>query len=240
MLHALRHRRCTAWTSTPPRARCWSSSGRPSGGWATRMCGGSLARARCALGGCRRLCFSGTAIPACAATNTRRRPCRSLSRAQHPRAAALFERELAPWLSQSAISFWRSRLRYFGDGLYFHGGMVSLPVSRLGGCALAASEIRVGSESSAVSSQPFTPCPHQLYPLFSGRARWCARCSARRRGWACPASWPRWRTRRRWRSSAPPGSACGSSACCAPCPPGCCRCLPTWRVRGLAALLAGS
>lgn len=46
---------------------------------------------------------------------------------QHPRAAELFERDLAPFLSQSALRFWRPRLRYFAmnDGLYYHGGMVS-------------------------------------------------------------------------------------------------------------------
>lgn len=43
---------------------------------------------------------------------------------QHPRAAQLFERELAPFLSQSALRFWRARLHYFSDGLYYHGGMV--------------------------------------------------------------------------------------------------------------------
>lgn len=43
---------------------------------------------------------------------------------QHPRAAELFERDLAPFLSQSALRFWRPRLRYFADGLYYHGGMV--------------------------------------------------------------------------------------------------------------------
>ncbi|KAL4857543.1 DNA mismatch repair protein 6 [Chlorella vulgaris] len=42
---------------------------------------------------------------------------------KHPRAAQLFERDLAPFLSQSAIRFWRDKLRYFSDGLYYHGGM---------------------------------------------------------------------------------------------------------------------
>lgn len=46
---------------------------------------------------------------------------------QHPRAAEIFERDLAPFQSQSALRFWRPRLRYFAtnDGLYYHGGMVS-------------------------------------------------------------------------------------------------------------------
>lgn len=52
---------------------------------------------------------------------------------QHPHAAALFDRELAPFLSQSALRFWRERTRYFDDGLYFHGGMVGAVVSG-GGC----------------------------------------------------------------------------------------------------------
>ncbi|KAL4451296.1 hypothetical protein ABPG77_009368 [Micractinium sp. CCAP 211/92] len=42
---------------------------------------------------------------------------------KHPRAAQLFERDLAPFLSQSALRFWRARLHYFSDGLYYHGGM---------------------------------------------------------------------------------------------------------------------
>ncbi len=51
---------------------------------------------------------------------------------QHPRAADIFERELAPFLSQSALRFWRPRLRYFAmnDGLYYHGGMVSTEPTR--------------------------------------------------------------------------------------------------------------
>ena len=42
---------------------------------------------------------------------------------KHPRAAELFERELAPFLSQSALRFWRARLHYFKTGLYYQGGM---------------------------------------------------------------------------------------------------------------------
>ena len=44
---------------------------------------------------------------------------------QHPRAAQLFERDLAPFLSQSAVRFGRARLHSVSDGLYYHGGMVS-------------------------------------------------------------------------------------------------------------------
>ena len=42
---------------------------------------------------------------------------------QHPRAEELFERELAPFLSESAFKFWSRRLHYFRDGLYYQGGM---------------------------------------------------------------------------------------------------------------------
>lgn len=42
---------------------------------------------------------------------------------KHPGVERLFETELAPFLSQSALRFWRPRLRYFKDGLYYHGGM---------------------------------------------------------------------------------------------------------------------
>lgn len=57
-------------------------------------------------------------------------PTTALPLLQHPRAAQLFERDLAPFLSQSAIRFWRDKLRYFSDGLYYHGGMVG---GQLGG-----------------------------------------------------------------------------------------------------------
>lgn len=43
---------------------------------------------------------------------------------RHPNVRALYERHLAPHLSQGALRFWGTRLRYFDDGLYFHGGMV--------------------------------------------------------------------------------------------------------------------
>jgi hypothetical protein len=42
----------------------------------------------------------------------------------HPGAGALFERKLAPFLTQTSLAFWRSRLWYFQQGLYYQGGMV--------------------------------------------------------------------------------------------------------------------
>lgn len=44
---------------------------------------------------------------------------------RHPHIERLFETKLAPFLSQSATHFWRSRLWYFKQGLYYQGGMVS-------------------------------------------------------------------------------------------------------------------
>lgn len=44
---------------------------------------------------------------------------------RHPHIERLFETKLAPFLSQSATHFWRSRLWYFKRGLYYQGGMVS-------------------------------------------------------------------------------------------------------------------
>lgn len=41
----------------------------------------------------------------------------------HPRAESLFQKKLAPYMSQTSIKFWRDKIRYFNDGLYFHGGM---------------------------------------------------------------------------------------------------------------------
>ena len=42
---------------------------------------------------------------------------------RHPNFPSLFESELAPWMSQKAIKFWRSHSYYFKTGLYYHGGM---------------------------------------------------------------------------------------------------------------------
>lgn len=41
----------------------------------------------------------------------------------HPKFKLLFEKELAPFLSQGAANFWRKKARYFKNGLYYHGGM---------------------------------------------------------------------------------------------------------------------
>jgi betaine lipid synthase len=45
---------------------------------------------------------------------------------RHPRARQLFDDRLAPLLSQKAIEFWRPRLWYFKQGLYYQGGMGKL------------------------------------------------------------------------------------------------------------------
>ena len=45
---------------------------------------------------------------------------------QHPHMRAVYERDLAPWLSETANAFWGSRLWYFRSGLYYQGGMVRL------------------------------------------------------------------------------------------------------------------
>lgn len=44
---------------------------------------------------------------------------------RHPHIERIFDTKLAPFLSQSATHFWRSRLWYFKQGLYYQGGMVS-------------------------------------------------------------------------------------------------------------------
>ncbi len=46
----------------------------------------------------------------------------------HPRAEEIYERHLAPFLSQTSTNFWNKRLWYFRDGLYYQGGMVSITV----------------------------------------------------------------------------------------------------------------
>lgn len=45
---------------------------------------------------------------------------------RHPDIERLFERHLAPFLSQKAADFWSTRLWYFQQGLYYQGGMGKL------------------------------------------------------------------------------------------------------------------
>ncbi|GAB4820256.1 hypothetical protein N2152v2_007302 [Parachlorella kessleri] len=42
---------------------------------------------------------------------------------KHPHIERLFESRLAPFLSQASYKFWRTRLHYFREGLYYQGGM---------------------------------------------------------------------------------------------------------------------
>ncbi|KAJ7531111.1 hypothetical protein O6H91_14G032700 [Diphasiastrum complanatum] len=41
----------------------------------------------------------------------------------HPKFLQLFQKEIAPFLSQGAANFWRRKSRYFRKGLYYQGGM---------------------------------------------------------------------------------------------------------------------
>mmetsp|Transcript_20159 Transcript_20159/g.56144 ORF Transcript_20159/g.56144 Transcript_20159/m.56144 type:complete len:687 (-) Transcript_20159:861-2921(-) len=45
---------------------------------------------------------------------------------RHPRIESIYERTLAPFLSQTSNKFWCKRLWYFKKGLYFQGGMGNL------------------------------------------------------------------------------------------------------------------
>lgn len=43
---------------------------------------------------------------------------------KHSKAEEIYEREIAPFLSQNSLKFWRGRIgRYFQSGLFYHGGM---------------------------------------------------------------------------------------------------------------------
>jgi betaine lipid synthase len=42
---------------------------------------------------------------------------------KHENFPELLEKELAPFMTQKSIKFWRSKAYYFKDGLYYHGGM---------------------------------------------------------------------------------------------------------------------
>ena len=43
---------------------------------------------------------------------------------RHTGVKELFEKKLAPFLTQTSLAFWRGRLWYFQQGLYYQGGMV--------------------------------------------------------------------------------------------------------------------
>lgn len=45
---------------------------------------------------------------------------------RHPRIESIYERQLAPYLSQTSNKFWSKRLFYFKQGLYYQGGMVGV------------------------------------------------------------------------------------------------------------------
>ena len=49
---------------------------------------------------------------------------RMFGEGRHPHIQHIYETRLAPFLSQSANTFWQSRLWYFQNGLYYQGGMV--------------------------------------------------------------------------------------------------------------------
>jgi betaine lipid synthase len=42
---------------------------------------------------------------------------------RHVKAEALFFRKLAPFMTQTSVKFWKNKIHYFKDGLYYHGGM---------------------------------------------------------------------------------------------------------------------
>ena len=44
---------------------------------------------------------------------------------KHPNFDSIYERKLAPFLSQTSHNFWSKRKWYFKAGLYYQGGMVS-------------------------------------------------------------------------------------------------------------------
>ena len=44
---------------------------------------------------------------------------------KHPQAERLYEHKLAPFLTQTSHKFWKDRLWYFKQGLYYQGGQVS-------------------------------------------------------------------------------------------------------------------
>ncbi len=44
----------------------------------------------------------------------------------HPRIEEIYEKKLAPFLSQTSHNFWSKRLWYFQHGLYYQGGMGKL------------------------------------------------------------------------------------------------------------------
>eukprot|EP00193_Tetraselmis_chui_P003477 CAMPEP_0177768144 /NCGR_PEP_ID=MMETSP0491_2-20121128/9552_1 /TAXON_ID=63592 /ORGANISM="Tetraselmis chuii, Strain PLY429" /LENGTH=701 /DNA_ID=CAMNT_0019284907 /DNA_START=236 /DNA_END=2341 /DNA_ORIENTATION=+ len=42
---------------------------------------------------------------------------------KHARVEEVYQRDLAPWMSQTSHNFWKDRMHYFKQGLYYQGGM---------------------------------------------------------------------------------------------------------------------
>lgn len=50
---------------------------------------------------------------------------------RHPHIQRLYETRLAPFLTQTSLTFWKTRLHYFRNGLYYQGGMVRDPLQSI-------------------------------------------------------------------------------------------------------------
>ena len=70
----------------------------------------------------------------------------------HPRIEQLFESRLAPFLTQTAYSFWSTRLWSFKQGLSYPGGLVRRQRGRAGGHCGGAGGASVGCSGVLVSA----------------------------------------------------------------------------------------
>ena len=111
----------------------------------------------------------------------------------------IYEAKLAPFLTQTSLRFWNSRLWYFTQGLYYQGGMVRLPLHVLS----PAEQIKRWLPRFGIASFCMlgTGLMLTLSPCLAGEG--CILCSE-----FCKATWSR-RSLREACQCTHPGAAAG-------------------------------
>ncbi len=91
----------------------------------------------------------------------------------------IYEAKLAPFMTQTSLRFWNSRLWYFKQGLYYQGGMVRLPPPMLRSTLRSRQTVKLLPRWQAswhfgflhiqawpVADAGLGPCRGRLYTMF--------------------------------------------------------------------------
>ena len=111
----------------------------------------------------------------------------------------IYEAKLAPFLTQTSLRFWNSRLWYFTQGLYYQGGMVRLPLHVLS----LAQYVKGLLQGLGICAPYMTGRGLMLTLSLCLAGKGCILCSG-----FCKATWSR-RSLREARQCTHPGAAAG-------------------------------